>query len=104
MGMDLKPVKPTKAYPRDDDNRLIWGRYNWSGWRHLGDQLIDWGHSDLVNYMTGWNDGELIPKEVCQRIGKAIEEHLGEIENPEWREYERTKALMWKTCGGYKQF
>ena len=100
MGMDLKPIKPTKAAPRDENGEPIWGRYNWSGWRHLGEQLIQWGHSDLVNYMSGWNDGEVIPKEICQRIGKAIEEHL----DLEWREYEKMKVVLWKTCGGYKQF
>ena len=104
MGMDLKPVRPTKAAPRDENGEPVWGYYNWTGWTILGNQLIEWGHSDLVNYMSGWNDGEVIPSKICKQIGKAIKEHLDEEEDDDWREFQRTKVTLWETCGGYKQF
>ena len=104
MGMDLKPVRPTKDAPRDDNGNPIWGHYNWSGWRHLANSLHEWGHPDLTEHLSGWNDGDRIPSKVCKQVGKLIEEHLNEVEDVEWREYEKMKALLWKTCGGYRQF
>lgn len=101
MGMDLQPINPSSKAPIDDYGEVVWGRYNWAGWRWLCNHLEQWG-VDLSEF-SGCNDGEEISRETCIQVGKAIEDHLNEL-SEEDREWIKGHIVLWKTCGGYRQF
>jgi hypothetical protein len=109
MGMDLKPVRPTKNAPRYPMNssyepergKVIWGRYNWGGWGTLVDKLQSWGVS--TEHFAGSNDGQLIPAIKCREVADAIEKHIDEFDDEE-RKYLKQDIELWRNCGGYKQY
>lgn len=109
MGMDLKPVRPGKhapRYPQDyhyppKRGKVIWGRYNWSGWSVICDYLVKWGV--MTNEFDGLNDGKLISAKTCRKVADAIESHLPEIPE-EHREWLKDDIELWRTCGGYQQW
>ena len=107
MGMDLKPINPTKDAPRYPDDgesgsgEVIWGRYNWSGWTYITDKLESWG-VDLTDF-SGSNDGGVIPAEKCIEVANAIESHLNDLDEED-REWLRPHIVKWRTCGGYEQW
>lgn len=107
MGMDLEPINPSKFAPRSpaDDkyspNEVIWGRYNWSDWSEQIKYLQQWGID--TSEFSGTNDGFVISAETCEKVGYAILSHLDELPSDR-RLWPARKALLWLTCGGYKQF
>jgi len=101
MGMDLKPINPTPDAPKDEDGRLEWGRYNWTGWRWIVDHLQAWGVS--TSEFKGCNDGDPISAETCRKVADAIEAHLPELEERD-RKWLAPHVERWRTCGGYQQF
>ena len=107
MGMDLKPINPSKdapRYPSDDKyspNDVIWGRYNWSGWSYICNLLNEWGVN--TSEFSGMNDGEVISEETCKKVADAIEAHLDELDK-EHREWLKDDIALWRTCGGYRQY
>lgn len=106
MGMDLKPIAPTKDAPRKpadatyDPNGHIWGRYNWSGWSWIEQHLQAWGVD--THEFDGSNDGEKISAETCRKVADAIEAHIGELDE-EHQTWLRPHIELWRTCGGYEQ-
>lgn len=110
MGMDLKPMRPTKdapCYPADYEyaayrGRVIWGRYNWSGWGWLTDHLAEWGDVDMSHF-AGSNDGALIPAKVCRQVADSLEKHLPELSSAD-RDWIAPHVQLWRTCGGYRQY
>lgn len=100
MGMDLKPVRPTPDAPKDGYG-VVWGRYNWSGWSYLTSHLQNWG-VELTGF-SGMNDGDLIKAKKCREVADAIEKHLHLLdeENQKWL---RPHIILWRTCGGYRQY
>lgn len=109
MGMDLKPIAPTKEAPRhpaDDEyspSEPVWGRYNWSGWRLQIDLLLKWGADPTALGFAGSNDGQIIPAWACKKVADLIEANLHTLDE-ETREWLRPKIILWRTCGGYRQF
>lgn len=109
MGMDLKPMRPTKDAPRHpaddkwDPNGPVWGRYNWSGWRFLMDKLHEWGMEMLGKGFSGMNDGELIRAPYCREVADLIEKNLHTL-SPEDQEWLKPHIILWRTCGGYRQY
>lgn len=101
MGMDLKPVKPTKAAPRDADGGHIWGCYNWNGWGWLRDFLNR--HGADTSHMAGCNDGDLIPADVCRAYADVIERELPNLAGDD-RRWLTPHVILWRTCGGYEQW
>lgn len=114
MGMDLKPINPTKDAPKDEHG-YVWGRYNWGGWRWLISHLDKWGVD--TSEFKGMNDGDPISAATCKIVGDAIESHQAELirefideegEPPEkageLEEYIKEQATRWRTCGGYEQW
>lgn len=109
MGMDLKPVRPTKKaprYPKDyhyapQRGKVIWGRYNWAGWRCICEHLHQWGV--LTKEFDGMNDGKLISAKTCRAVADAIEKHLPELP-PDEQEWLKDDIELWRTCGGYRQW
>ena len=107
MGMDLKPLRPSKAAPRhpaDDKyspNKPVWGQYNWSGWSLLCEHLEKWGVD--TSEFRGVNDGDKISAKTCRAVADAIEAHLHELDEPH-RNWLAPHVARWRTCGGYAQF
>lgn len=99
--MDLKPMRPTKDAPREDDGSAVWGHYNWTGWRELTTYLHKWG-VDMSRF-SGMNDGDLIPSATCKSVADAIEKHLFEVPYDD-RKWLADQVILWRTCGGYRQF
>ena len=103
MGMDLKPMKPSKDAPRYPEypHDVIWGRYNWSGWRFITDLLEQWGVP--MDEFAGSNDGQLIKAKTCRLVADAIEKHIDELDKED-QEWLRPHIARWRTCGGYRQY
>lgn len=101
MGMDLEPVAPTAEAPKRQDGTPKWGRYNWSGWSWLMDLLEKWGVD--TREFSGMNDGEVISEETCRQVADAIEKHLPELDG-EAQAVLKEDIILWRTCGGYRQF
>ena len=107
MGMDLKPVRPSKKAPRHPAdasygaNEVIWGRYNWSGWRYICDKLEEWGVD--ISEFSGCNDGEKISAATCKKVADAIEAHLSGLDE-QHRNWLQPHIDRWRYCGGYRQF
>lgn len=106
MGMDLKPLRPSKAaprYPADavyTPNRPIWGCYNWNGWFYLQDRLREWGVD--ISEFRGVNDGDKISAKTCRAVADAIEKHLAGMDERD-RNWLSPHVKLWRTCGGYAQ-
>jgi hypothetical protein len=109
MGMDLRPVRPTKDAPLRADGKVKWGRYSWSGWGDLVYFLQD--HGVDVSEFAGSNDGDRIKSATCKQIAHAIESNFdeylkrqgGELDNESDIEVCKLDILLWRTCGGYRQ-
>lgn len=101
MGMDLKPINPSKHAPRGTDGNVIWGRYNWFGWNLLQQYLDKWGVD--TSELTGLNDGAEISEETCNKIAEAIMTHANEL-IAAGHEGFLADAALWATCGGYEQW
>ena len=107
MGMDLKPINPSNQAPRysNDDrfspNELVWGRYNWSGWSWLRQQLKQWDVD--TSEMSGMNDGAIISEATCLKIADAIEKNLNTLQSED-RKWIEPHIARWRTCGGYEQW
>lgn len=99
--MDLEPINPSKDAPKTEEYGITWGRYNWSGWKYMGDILPKWGVN--ISSFAGSNDGDEIPESVCLDIANAIEQHLNEL-SPKDKEWLEPHIQLWRTCGGYRQF
>lgn len=103
MGIDLKPMRPTKDAPRREDGKPVWGRYNWAGWSWFVGKLEEWGVD--VSEFSGMNDGDLITAATCRKVADAIEAHLSEFPEGSVRRQEMAEdVLLWRTCGGYRQY
>ena len=101
MGMDLKPQHPTADAPRDEHGHPEWGRYNWSGWSFLVDKLAEWGLD--VKEFAGTNDGDLISAKTCRKVADLLERHKAKL--PEtWQRFIDHDIVLWRTCGGYRQY
>ena len=107
MGMDLKPMRPSKDAPRYPANdpyapgEVIWGRYNWSGWRWIAEHAHKWGVD--VSEFDGCNDGKLIRSETCKAVADAIEKNLHTLD-PSHRQWLEPHIALWRHCGGYRQY
>jgi hypothetical protein len=101
MGRDLEPINPSPDAPRDEDGQIVWGRYNWAGWRWLVDRLIEWGGD--VSEFSGWNAGDPIAAETCRKVADAIERHIEELDADD-RQWLAEDISLWRTCGGYRQW
>lgn len=101
MGMDLEPINPTKEAPETEEGGIEWGRYNWNGWTFQYKLLNDWGVD--TSELSRWNDGAEISKLTCLKIADAIEKHLNEL-SEEDRKWLKPKIILWRTCGGYRQW
>ncbi len=103
--MDLQPCRPSAKAPRDERGRPVWGRYNWYGWSKFGDFLER--HGVPTDEMAGTNDGKRIYAKTCKLYAKTIREHIDDYisiwEGATKEEAERD-ALLWETCGGYRQY
>ena len=101
MGMDLIPCAPSQDAPRDENNQIVNGRYNWSGWKWLAEHLVDWGVN--TDELAELNDGDVISDRTCKIIADTIEQHLSEltIEDQTWI---KQHIILWRTCGGYEQW
>jgi hypothetical protein len=107
MGMDLRPMRPSKDAPRRAitstyaPGEIIWGRYNWTGWAYITNKLAEWGVP--LGEFDGSNDGKLITARTCRLVADAIELHLNELEaeDQKWLE---PHIQLWRTCGGYRQY
>lgn len=100
MGMDLKPIKPTKDAPRGEDG-VVWGRYNWNGWCLLQEMLSGWGVD--TSQFAHSNDGAKISAEACGKIADAIEARLPEMTERD-RRWLEPHIARWRNCGGYEQW
>lgn len=106
MGMDLKPVRPNKKYPRNpldakyEPGKPQWGRYNCWGWSYLLKKLDAWG---LQEQLPVYNDGELIPAKVCKKIAALITEHESELKGTE-QEWILKDVIEWENCGGFRVY
>lgn len=107
MGMDLEPINPSADAPRYPNSvdvapgSIIWGRYNWGGWRYIIQHLESWGVD--VSDFAGTNDGDIIPESKCKEVADAIEKHLPELSQTD-QEWLQPHIALWRTCGGYRQF
>ncbi len=101
MGMDLMPLRPTSAAPRDDRGRPEWGRYNISGWIWLKEHLRLWGLD--TTKIPSLNDGHVIPAYVCEQIGQLYATHLMELPEDE-RAWAQKDMIFWLTCGGCRVY
>lgn len=101
MGMDLKPVNPSKEAPQYEEGGAIWGRYNISGWSYFRRLLEQWEVD--TSELSGFNDGEVISEKTCIAIADAIEANLNKMD-PEDRDWLQPKIILWRTCGGYEQW
>lgn len=101
MGMDLKPIRPSKKAPRDENGHPKWGRYNISGWSYIWDQLNRWGVD--TSEFSGYNDGDKISAKTCRAVADAIEKHLPEMSERD-RRWLEPHVILWRTCGGYRQY
>lgn len=102
MGMDLKPLNPSKDAPINDyDGKPQWGRYNTSGWSYLWQKLNSWGVD--TSELSGYNDGDEISAETCGKIADAIEANAGTLDEQD-RDWLMSHVPLWRTCGGYAQF
>ena len=110
MGMDLKPQRPSKDAPRRDDGTIRWGRYNISGWAALYHFLE--GNGVDTSEMSGYNDGDRIKAATCRKIADTIEANFEEYldkfgvteKDPLGIESCKNDVLLWRTCGGYRQY
>lgn len=108
MGMDLKPVNPSADAPRYPNDypyeprrgQAKWGRYSWSGWSWLIENLERWGVN--VAEFRGCNDGEVISEATCKAVADAIEKNIHEFPQSD-REWLLEDVILWRTCGGYEQ-
>ncbi len=110
MGMDLKPVRPSKDAPLRADGGIKWGRYSLSGWAALYHFLN--GNGVDTSEMSGYNDCARIKAATCRRIADTIEanfdaylEKFGVTEkDPLGIESCKLDIQLWRTCGGYRQY
>jgi hypothetical protein len=110
MGMDLKPVRPSKDAPLRADDRIKWGRYNLSGWTAMWNFLID--HGVDTSELSGFNDGARIKAATCRKIADTIEANFEaylekfNVTEKDTLEIEACKLdiQLWRTCGGYRQY
>lgn len=100
--MDLEPINPSKMAPTRSDGSPKWGRYNWAGWRWLVRLLNDKGLD--TSEFSGCNDGEEISAETCEKVADILEAEIPNLEDEEEREWLKNHPLLWRTCGGYRQF
>lgn len=110
MGMDLHPINPSADAPcyaaefhyAPWRGKAIQGQYSWSGWNRLLEYLEKWGDVPL-NEFAGTNDGDIISDETCKKVADSLERHLVDIED-DYREEFKSDIVLWRTCGGYKQY
>jgi hypothetical protein len=109
MGMDLRPVRPTKNAPLGADGKVKWGRYNLSGWTAMWHFLND--HGVDTSEMSGYNDGIRIEAATCRKIADTIEANFEAYlekfdvteKDPLGIESCKLDIQLWRTCGGYRQ-
>jgi len=107
MGMDLKPINPSSnapRYPTDHDyapNKIIQGRYNWTGWDRLTQLLEVWGIN--TEEFVAYNGGDIITADKCKKVADAIDAHYDELTDKE-KAWIKGHSDLWRTCGGYEQW
>lgn len=114
MGMDLEPINPATDAPRFTNEvgnyytdyaplvgKAISGRYNWTGWSYIINLLNKWGIN--TNEFSGLNDGDVICDETCKKVADAIEKHLSDLDAKD-RKWLEPHIILWRTCGGYRQW
>jgi len=98
MGYDLKPMRANKRYPRGEDGKPVWGRYNIYGWFNLRQSL----EALAFEYeLPDHNGGVRVPAKICKEIADLIES------NPDafaWmdKDYQLDSVSWWRNCGGYR--
>lgn len=110
MGMDLKPVRPTKDAPLRADGKVKWGRYSAGGWHKLW-HFINARGVDSSEF-SGFNDGARIKAATCRQVADIIETYFdaylldqgGTLENELDVEVCKLDIRLWRTCGGYRQY
>ena len=110
MGMDLIPVRPSKDAPRYPKNFFYKpyrgqptpARYDWGGWSLITGLLVKWGVK--LEGFSGMNDGEIIKAAKCREVADAIEKHLDDPDVAEHKEWLKEDIILWRTCGGYRQY
>ena len=106
MGMDLIPIKPTpdaRRYPPGEAcaGHIMCLHYNWLNWEWLFDHLDKWGVD--TSTFSFYNEGEVIPADVCRAVASAIQSNLSELDEGA-RQWIRPQIGLWQTCGGYAQW
>lgn len=102
MGMDLKPMRPTKNLPRNEDGKPKWERYNLGGWLALR-VFLHHCDCDLAYQLPDTNDGDRIDSTTCKRIADLIEANeilLHEL-NSSWL---LDDVSWWRNCGGCRVY
>lgn len=94
--MDLKPIRPKKDAPRDEYG-IAWGRYNIWSWG----TLVPWLQSKGIDTkeFSGFNDGKIISNKTCMAVAAILEKYGDEL-GKGWKD----DAVLWRTCGGYRQY
>jgi len=100
MGIDLKPINPSKKAPLNEDGTIKWARYNWAGWSALAEYLEQWGVD--ISEFSWMNDGDEISEKTCLAVADAIEAHLAEVDEDK-RVFLKHNIEIWRTCGGFLQ-
>jgi hypothetical protein len=93
-------IKPTANYPKENGYPKE-PSYNIAAWRWLRSHLHMWG-VDISEFST-INDGDVICATTCMKVADAIEAHLDELEESD-RHWIEKDIILWRTCGGFKQF
>lgn len=106
----MKPMRPHKNAPLNSSGKPQWGRYNIWGWGCLYEFLrrydVDTGE------FSGCNDGDLIKAATCRKVADTIESHFDaylqafgvDITKEEVVERFKLDIVLWRTCGGYRQY
>lgn len=110
MGIDFQPVKPSKDAPLRADGKVKWGRYSLSGWSKLWCLLIDHG-VDTSEFSVS-NNGHRVKASTCKKVADVIEANFdkyvatqgGSPTNADDIEVCKLDILLWRTCGGYRQY
>lgn len=96
--MDLKPINPGIKYPISldpEDGTPDTLHYNMSAWRKILElmQFMD------IKIKSGWNfnDGAIIPEDVCLKMAKAIEA-VSKLESFWWLYRDE---ILWEHSGGF---
>ena len=110
MGMDLKPINPSVRYPREQEDtkwsrkgEIIWGRFNWSGWRKLHEILEEMGMD--ASFLPGSNDGDVISEAHCKQIAERLTAYVRKQTTPvETRTWIESKIVFFEESGGFHCF